>query len=89
MTYYCHECVCLATGKNYEQIFLQGFNSTSLTMSTLQYEPFMYRHMSGAFYNGIEFKLIDTMAKKERIVLSFLDQISTTVDSSLDLSKYF
>lgn len=89
MTYYKYECVCLTIGRNYERVFLNGLNSTgSLLVSTVKYEPFMYRHVNGSFYNGIEFKLIDTMTKKERLVLSFLDQLST-IDNSHDFFKYF
>lgn len=51
------------------------FNDRKITqllrLSANQYEPFMYRDKSGKFHNGIEYKLLETVAKKENLALNF------------------
>lgn len=42
-----------------------------LRVSTRNYEPFMYQNKSGKFFDGIEYKLIKTIAEKEHLNLLF------------------
>lgn len=63
----------IKNGKKYEKLFLSGLKSIhSLRVSTEHYEPFMYRDKNGNFNNGIEYKLIKTIAEKEQLELSFV-----------------
>lgn len=52
--------------------FPEGKHHTirSLRVSSTHFEPFMYQDKkTGQFYNGIEYKLLSTIAKKERLDL--------------------
>lgn len=58
---------------NFEKFFLNGFKPVNfLRVFSEQYEPFMNRNENGKFNNGIEFKLFEIIAKKERLDLIFL-----------------
>lgn len=53
-------------------IFIRNSTSTELLrVLTSQYKPFMYRDENGQLYKGIEYKLLETIAEKEHLQLSF------------------
>lgn len=59
--------------KNYEKVFLKAIKPVdSLFVSADHYEPFIYQNKNGKFYNGIEFKLLKTIAKKENLEVVFI-----------------
>lgn len=61
--------------KNYQKFNLiekQPLNA--VRVSSLQFEPFMYQNQSGQFYDGIEYKLLETFAKKGHLQLIFEDR---------------
>lgn len=45
-----------------------------LRVSATHCEPFMYQDSDGAFFNGIEYKLLKTIADKEHLDLFFQNQ---------------
>lgn len=54
----------------------------TITISTRHYEPYMYRNDGGIYYHGIEFKLLDTLAKKFNMNLSYHSQLNGCDDFS-------
>lgn len=67
---------------------VQKSNSTrprqihSMRVLTKKFEPFMYQDENGLFYDGIEYKLIKTIAEKEQLTkpVEFYNQEDVTTD---------
>lgn len=61
----------------------------SLRVSTIPSEPFMCQDKSGNFHNGIEYKLIETIAEKEKLQLTIQSyNRSIVMDFAQLLLKY-
>lgn len=52
---------------------LNGNSSKTIYVLTKHYEPFMYRSDKGQFYDGIEFKLIQTIAREVKHEIEFIE----------------
>lgn len=63
------------TRKNYAKVFLNGVKPDNfLFVSAKHYEPFMSGNEIGEFHNGIEYKLLEAIAKKEHLDMAFIEQ---------------
>lgn len=66
------------TRKNYAKVFLNGVKPDNfLFVSAIHYEPFMNRNENGQFHNGIEYKLLEAIAKKEHLDVTLVEQFTT------------
>lgn len=63
---------------------IQSNISHILRVSSTHYEPFMYLNEKGQFDNGIEYKLLKTIAEKLHLDLVIQNQISLQNDDHLN-----
>lgn len=60
------------TLKNFQKFNLSETKPvSSLRVFSNNYEPFMYQNQNGRFYRGIEYKLLESIAKEENLELVF------------------
>lgn len=59
-----------------------------LRVGTAHYEPFMYQNHDGKFYNGIEYKLIQTIAEQLGMELLMQNSLERFSDYDQPTSRY-
>lgn len=61
---------------------LQLNKISPLRVTTRHYEPFMYQNDNGLFYHGIEFFLMQTIAKKLKTEVTYVNSSKQLSDTT-------
>lgn len=70
--------------KNFQKLKrIQTKRAGILRVSSNHYEPFMYQNEIGQFYNGIEYKLLEAVAKTTSMDLVFQKNTGSVNDDHL------
>lgn len=58
---------------NHHSLSWQSHEKETLYISAAHYEPFLYKNKDGNVFKGIEFDLLNTIARKMNLKLSFVN----------------